>query len=150
MLNFPSSTSDNSSTKIIGKKFHDQTSQILPITEDYQQIITENLLKNGTNNHSNEKYYSSERRNQIYGQKINLHHTNTATNSDKIQSRGVTRTLTPPPQRITSKSKPNNIKVEENPHRIHHKPGSTVPNLKAGSERTNRAAKWLVDEQYKV
>lgn len=59
------------------------------------------------------------------------------------------RTLTPPPHKVIKRDKPtpenNNSSV-----RLHHKPGSTIPNLRLGSERTNRAAKWLIEENLKV
>jgi hypothetical protein len=67
---------------------------------------------------------------------------------NKSRPRGENRALTPPPHRVTTTR--DRILQSEESHRLHHKPGSTIPTLRAGSERTNRAAKWLIDEQYKV
>jgi hypothetical protein len=141
--------------RIIGKKFgHENPDIVFAWDHGARSMMTENLLKGNSNPTLNrgkesQTYYQQETR-QIHGQRINLHESmNENKRTVRSNSRGENRTLTPPPQRVSSAQR-EKVKFEDNPHRIHHKPGSTIPNLKAGSERTNRAAKWLVEEQYKV
>jgi hypothetical protein len=142
--------------RIVGKRFDNQNPDIVFAWDQgaSRSIITESLRSNPNlplnRGKESETNYQQQSR-QIHGQRINLHE---STNENKrviarSNPRGENRTLTPPPQRVSSAQR-EKAKYEDNPHRIHHKPGSTVPNLKAGSERTNRAAKWLVEEQYKV
>jgi hypothetical protein len=146
---------ENKSQQIIGKKF--ENGNMNPeITFAWDGLIPGSLTQRGAPSLMSRDYGSNK--NHIHGQKINLRDGSVdvtrpgggAGAQNKSRSRGENRTLTPPPHRVTSMTTRDRILQSEESHRLHHKPGSTIPTLRAGSERTNRAAKWLIDEQYKV
>lgn len=100
---------------------------------------------------------TSRKRENIQGQRINLHQllqeekhvSRPLSGPTRPQSAPKVRNATPPPSR-PPKENEKKIGRGADISRPVHLPGSTVPHMRTGSKRTQDAAQWLAGEQTEV
>ena len=106
---------------------------------------------------------TSTKQGNIQGQKIDLYHLKQneqhvsrgksapiCSAPAKTPSRSITTASAPKAAKRQSEDKKVNHRGKDIARPIHHLPGSTVPHMRVGSDRTRQAASWLAGEQSEV